>query len=222
MITLPLFNEFHSSPLLTPDPATPTQLVRLIRTSTAAHVFGPPPLPQETFDRAEEKPVTGGLDGRSHLELQRGGLLLRRCIFQSPGALRALPPNDSGLPAFGPPHGRQPVSRSPGRHLLGVIRPFFSRIQPCLPLKLTFVSEIVVRPVTERKSGSACAGALYFAGHILPFGVTSSSNGDMGQKQMGLFASVPFILYWRYTRDPNFAQRPGCAAGDEGCPHPAH
>ncbi|CAK9108638.1 WW domain-containing oxidoreductase [Durusdinium trenchii] len=55
--------------------------------------------------------------------------------------------------------------------------------------------------------GSACAGALYFAGHILPFGVTSSSNGDMGQKQMGLFASVPFILYWRYTRDPNFAQR---------------
>eukprot|EP00913_Durusdinium_trenchii_P008023 g7523.t1 len=37
--------------------------------------------------------------------------------------------------------------------------------------------------------GSACAGALYFAGHILPFGVTSSSNGDMGQKQMGLFAS---------------------------------
>ena len=52
-----------------------------------------------------------------------------------------------------------------------------------------------------------CPGALYFAGHILPFGVTTSSNGDMGQKQMGLFASVPFILFWRYERDPSFAKR---------------
>lgn len=42
-----------------------------------------------------------------------------------------------------------------------------------------------------------CPLALYFPGHILPFGVTNTDNGDMGQRQMGLFASVPLILYWR-------------------------
>lgn len=52
-----------------------------------------------------------------------------------------------------------------------------------------------------------CDGALHFPGHILPHGVTGNGKGDMGQKQMGLFASVPFVLYWRYTRDLAFARR---------------
>jgi len=52
-----------------------------------------------------------------------------------------------------------------------------------------------------------CENALYFPGCMLPYGVTSSSDGDMGQKQMGVFASVPLIFYWRYSRDTGFATR---------------
>eukprot|EP00927_Polykrikos_kofoidii_P025258 TRINITY_DN22729_c0_g1_i1.p1 TRINITY_DN22729_c0_g1~~TRINITY_DN22729_c0_g1_i1.p1 ORF type:complete len:1031 (+),score=146.22 TRINITY_DN22729_c0_g1_i1:201-3095(+) len=52
-----------------------------------------------------------------------------------------------------------------------------------------------------------CEEALYFPGHILPWDVTSNGKGDLGQKQMGLFASVPFILYWHANRDVAFAKR---------------
>ena len=52
-----------------------------------------------------------------------------------------------------------------------------------------------------------CPNAVYFPGHILPYGVTTADNGDMGQRQMGIFAALPLILYWRYTSDPAFAAR---------------
>lgn len=80
---------------------------------------------------------------------------------------------------------------------LEVFLPYFQSILDYLPA--------AVRLALEREPG--CKGALYFPGHILPRGVTSSGKGDMGQKQMGLFATVPFILYWRYTRDLAFAKR---------------
>lgn len=50
-----------------------------------------------------------------------------------------------------------------------------------------------------------CKNAIYFPGHILPYGVTTADNGDMGQRQMALFAAVPLILYWQYSRDLVFA-----------------
>lgn len=49
-------------------------------------------------------------------------------------------------------------------------------------------------------------GALYFPGHILPHGVLTSDDMDMGQKQLGLFATFHSIQYWRFTRSLAFAR----------------
>lgn len=52
-----------------------------------------------------------------------------------------------------------------------------------------------------------CAGAIHFPGKILPHGVTSADNGDMGQKQAAIFASVPLIQHWQHFRNLTFAKQ---------------
>ena len=43
--------------------------------------------------------------------------------------------------------------------------------------------------ISRRQFPQCEAGSLYFPGHILPHGVLTSDDMDMGQKQLGLFAS---------------------------------
>ena len=48
--------------------------------------------------------------------------------------------------------------------------------------------------------------AVYFPGHILPHGVLTSDDMDMGQKELALFATFHAVQRWRYTRDLAFAR----------------
>jgi len=48
---------------------------------------------------------------------------------------------------------------------------------------------------------------LALRGHILPRGVTSADDGDMGQKQMALFALLPLVQRYAFAPDPGFARR---------------
>ena len=48
--------------------------------------------------------------------------------------------------------------------------------------------------------------AVYFPGHILPHGVLTSDDMDMGQKELALFATFHAVQHWRYTRDLAFAR----------------
>ena len=50
---------------------------------------------------------------------------------------------------------------------------------------------------------------MYFPGHILPHGVLTSDDMDMGQKQLGLFASFHLITIWRFGRDVDWARTSG-------------
>lgn len=52
------------------------------------------------------------------------------------------------------------------------------------------------------------SSATDFPGHILPDGVLTSDDMDMGQKQLGLFATFHLAAYWRYTRDTRFVRWP--------------
>ena len=47
---------------------------------------------------------------------------------------------------------------------------------------------------------------MYFPGHILPHGVLTSDDMDMGQKELALFATFHAVQRWRYTRDLAFAR----------------
>ncbi|CAE8668106.1 unnamed protein product, partial [Polarella glacialis] len=80
---------------------------------------------------------------------------------------------------------------------LEAFEPYFETILDFLPAAKRLAEEHI----------TGCPGAFYFPGHILPFGVTGGSRGDLGQKQMGLFAAVPFLSFWRYTGSLSFARK---------------
>eukprot|EP00435_Cladocopium_sp_Y103_P037355 s2023_g9.t2 len=80
-----------------------------------------------------------------------------------------------------------------------VFEPYFQAVLDFLPAAARMAQELYPN----------CPDALVFPAHILPNGVQAHGvgRGDLGQKQMGLFAAVPFILYWRYSGNLAFAQR---------------
>ncbi|CAK9113961.1 WW domain-containing oxidoreductase [Durusdinium trenchii] len=82
---------------------------------------------------------------------------------------------------------------------LEAFEPYFQAILDFIPAARRMAAELYPN----------CPDSLAFPAHLLPEGVQvpGVGRGDLGQKQMGLFAAVPFILYWRYTGSLAFAER---------------
>ncbi|CAJ1382955.1 unnamed protein product, partial [Effrenium voratum] len=82
---------------------------------------------------------------------------------------------------------------------LEAFEPYFQAILDFLPAARRLAQELY----------PSCAESLAFPAHILPAGVQlpGVGRGDLGQKQMGLFAAVPFVLYWHYAGRLAFAER---------------
>ncbi|CAE7760074.1 unnamed protein product [Symbiodinium pilosum] len=76
--------------------------------------------------------------------------------------------------------------------------PYFRAVLDFLPAARRMASELYPQ----------CSNSLVFPAHILPHGVHAAGvgGGDLAQKQIGLFAAVPFILYWRYSGSIVFAE----------------
>ncbi|CAE7579745.1 ASHR1 [Symbiodinium natans] len=76
--------------------------------------------------------------------------------------------------------------------------PYFRAILDFMPEARRMASELYPQ----------CRDSLAFPAHILPNGVRAAGvgGGDLAQKQIGLFAAVPFILYWRYSGSLKFAE----------------
>lgn len=77
-------------------------------------------------------------------------------------------------------------------------------LEPYIQTILAYVPE--GRLLAQRQFPT-CSGGIYFPAKILPHGITSADNGDMGQKQAALFAAVPFVQHWRHFRNLTFAKR---------------